>query len=78
MATNDMGPEERGSGDAVNFRRSGGALGEQPQQVYHGSIGGTYRHSTKLGEEQALTGGYQQIEGDTMPPCPGTPYLPGN
>lgn len=74
----DMG-READAADSVNFRRQPGPLSPQAQQVYDpGGIGGTHRVSTPVDPEQALTGGYTPIEGDRMPPCPGTPYLPNN
>lgn len=78
VRVDDTGPEEMG-GDARNFRYPSGPLGEQRQVPYSdAAIGGTHRVSTRLNPEQALTGGYQPIEGDSMPPHPGTPYLPKN
>ena len=73
----DMAREEDSS-DSVNFRRQPGPLSPQPQQIYDGAIGGTHHVSTRIDPETALTGGYTPIEDDSMPPCPGTPYLPKN
>lgn len=73
----DTGPEEMGE-DTENFRRQSGPLAEQPQPGYEGAIGGTHHVSTRLDPERCLTGPYQPIDGDGMPPCPGTPYLPKN
>lgn len=64
--------------DDTNFRMASGSLGPQRQTVYEGAIGGTHHVSTPIDPEMALTGGYQAIDGDRMPPCPGTPYLPKN
>lgn len=70
--------------DADNYRGySNGPLGPDTQM---NMIGGTYRQSTKLTPDQALTGAYQPIIGDTMPsgaPVDGSPpytgpYLPKN
>lgn len=64
--------------DDAAFRGTNGPLGVQPQQVPSGGIGGTHHVSTPLNPQTALTGGYQSINGDSMPACKGTPYLPGN
>ena len=77
-------PARAGEADEGPFRNyPGGALGpDQDRQM----IGGTYHMSTRINPEQALTGGYQPINGDTMPagaPVDGSPpytgpYLPKN
>ena len=72
-----------GEGDDAAFRRHpGGALG--PDSMMN-MIGGTHNVSTKISPEQALTGGYQPIPGDTMPAgapidtsSTGNNYLPKN
>lgn len=73
----DTGPEEMG-GDARNFRYPQGPLGEQPQAIHPGAIGGTHNVSVALDPERALRGDYQPIPGDRMPPHGGTPYFPKN
>lgn len=73
----DYFPEPK-TDDTANFRKQEGPLAPQPQQLHYGAIGGTYRMSTRIDPETALTGGYQPIDGDVMPPCPGMPYLPKN
>ena len=78
MAKDRFPSQNAGDGDDVNFRRAPGALGEQPQRVPVGGIGGTHMVSTPIDPEQALTGGYQPIPGDRMPSMPGEPYLPKN
>lgn len=70
--------------DDQAFRNYGsGGLGVDGQRMM---IGGTYHVSTRLDPAAALTGGYQSINGDTMPagaPVDGSPpytgpYLPRN
>jgi hypothetical protein len=77
MKVDDTGPEEMG-GDARNFRGQPPELQSKEQMYYEGAIGGTHHVSTKLDPERCLTGGYQPLNGDAMPPCPGMPYLPKN
>ena len=69
--------------DTVNFRYPSGPLGPDAQMQV---IGGTHNVSARITPEQALTGGYTPIPGDSMPPgCPVDgnpayvgPYLPRN
>jgi hypothetical protein len=69
--------------DDSAYRYSSGPLGPDAQM---NMIGGTHHVSTKLDPNTCLTGGYQAINGDTMPsgaPVDGSPpyrgeYLPKN
>lgn len=63
--------------DSEAFRYASGPLG--PKMMGDG-IGGTHNVSTKISPQQALTGGYQPINGDGTPNplAGGAPYLPGN
>ena len=76
--------QNAGASDDAAFRNHpGGGLGPDPMM---NMIGGTHHVSTKISPQEALTGGYQPIEGDTMPagaPVDGSapytgPYLPKN
>ena len=73
-----------GTDSAAYDRYGQGGLGEDPSKGPM-MIGGTHRVSTKLDPNTCLNGGYQGIEGDTMPagaPAVGTgslpPYTPDN
>jgi hypothetical protein len=84
MAIERIPPARAGEPDEMPFRGYGsGGLGPDAQMKM---IGGSYHVSTRLDPETALTGGYQAINGDTMPagaPVDGNPpytgpYLPKN
>lgn len=84
MAIETIPSARAGEPDEAPFRRyPGGALGPDNSQTM---IGGTHDVSTKLDPQTALTGTYQPLNGDSMPPGapvdgnpPYTgPYLPSN
>jgi hypothetical protein len=78
MAYDTFPPPTAGKEDDRNFNYPSGPLG--PKMMDGIGIGGTHHVSTRITPEQALTGGYTPIEGDSTPNplSGGEPYLPKN